>query len=200
MVLQRDGGDDDRAFEPDCRDFHRVVTGGLEERRGAGRNRPSLGRLFDRALGRVLGRLLDRVSGRALGRPREEEPALDLVELRGGGEVDRDRVGARRGDEARGARDGALERADGEYEPRSFPLEWDAAGNILEAFTPDFYLPEFDLYVELTTMKQSLVTRKNRKVRLLGQIYPEINIQVFYQKDFQNLLFKYNLVDRTVQI
>jgi len=27
---------------------------------------------------------------------------------------------------------------------------------VLEAFTPDFYLPEFDLYVELTTMKQSL--------------------------------------------
>jgi hypothetical protein len=87
-----------------------------------------------------------------------------------------------------------------EYEPRSFPLEWDAAGNILEAFTPDFYLPEFDLYVELTTMKQSLVTKKNRKVRLLRQIYPEINIQIFYQKDFQNLIFKYGLVDRTVRV
>lgn len=79
------------------------------------------------------------------------------------------------------------------YEPRSFPLQWDKDGNVIEAFTPDFYLPEFDLYVELTTMKQSLVTRKNRKIKLLRAIYPHVNIQVFYQKDFQDLIFKYGL-------
>ena len=62
-----------------------------------------------------------------------------------------------------------------------------------EAFTPDFYLPEFDLYVELTTMKQANVTRKNRKVKMLRELYPDINIQVFYQKDFENLIFKYGL-------
>jgi hypothetical protein len=78
-----------------------------------------------------------------------------------------------------------------DYEPRSFPLQWDKDGNVTEAFTPDFYLPEFDLYVELTTMKQALVTRKNRKVKLLRAIYPHVNIQVFYQKDFQDLVFKY---------
>ncbi len=78
-----------------------------------------------------------------------------------------------------------------DYEPRSFPLQWDKDGNVTEAFTPDFYLPQFDLYVELTTMKQSLVTRKNRKVKLLRAIYPHVNIQVFYQKDFQDLVFKY---------
>lgn len=83
-----------------------------------------------------------------------------------------------------------------EYEPRSFPIHWDKNGRVLEAFTPDFYLPEFDLYVELTTMKQSLVTKKNRKVKLLRSIYPEVNIQVFYQKDFENLIFKYGLADR----
>jgi hypothetical protein len=77
------------------------------------------------------------------------------------------------------------------YEPRSFPLQWGKDGNITEAFTPDFYLPESDLYVELTTMKQSLVTRKNRKVKMLRAIYPHVNIQVFYQKDFQDLVFKY---------
>jgi len=87
-----------------------------------------------------------------------------------------------------------------EYEPRSFPLEWDDKGNVLEAFTPDFYLPEFDLYVELTTMKQALVTRKNRKIRRLRKLYPHINIQIFYQKDFQNLIFKYGLVERTMRI
>ncbi len=80
-----------------------------------------------------------------------------------------------------------------EYEPRSFPIQWDKDGRVLEAFTPDFYLPQFDLYVELTTMKQSLVTKKNRKIKLLRQIYPQINIQVFYQRDFENLIFKYGL-------
>ena len=80
-----------------------------------------------------------------------------------------------------------------EYEPKSFPIQWDKDGRVLESFTPDFYLSEFDLYVELTTMKQSLVTKKNRKVKLLRTIYPQINIQVFYEKDFQNLIFKYGL-------
>jgi hypothetical protein len=79
------------------------------------------------------------------------------------------------------------------YEPRSFPLQWDKDGRITEAFTPDFYLHEFDLYVELTTMKQTLVTRKNRKIKMLRAVYPHINIQVFYQKDFQDLVFKHGL-------
>jgi cytidylate kinase len=86
-----------------------------------------------------------------------------------------------------------------EYEPRSFPIQYGPDNAVLEAFTPDFYLPEFDLYVELTTMKQSLVTKKNRKVRLLRQLYPHVNIQVFYQKDFENLIFKYDLAPRPVQ-
>ncbi len=86
-----------------------------------------------------------------------------------------------------------------EYEPRSFPIQFDGNGHALEAFTPDFYLPEFDLYVELTTMKQAHVTRKNRKVRLLRELYPHINIQVYYQKDFENLVFKYGLARRPVE-
>lgn len=80
-----------------------------------------------------------------------------------------------------------------EYEPRFFPLQWDKDGRVIEAFTPDFYLPEFDLYVELTTMRQTLVTRKNRKIKLLRAVYPHINIQVFYQKDYQDLVFKHGL-------
>jgi cytidylate kinase len=83
------------------------------------------------------------------------------------------------------------------YEPRSFPLQWDKDGHVTEAFTPDFYLPEFDLYVELTTMKQALVTKKNRKVKLLRAVYPHVNIQVFYQKDFQELVLKYGLKMRS---
>lgn len=83
-----------------------------------------------------------------------------------------------------------------DYEPRSFPLQWDKDGKVAEAFTPDFYLPEFDLYVELTTMKQANVTKKNRKIRLLRAIYPHVNIQVFYQKDVQDLVMKYRLPER----
>ncbi len=83
-----------------------------------------------------------------------------------------------------------------DYEPRSFPLQWDKDGKVQEAFTPDFYLPEFDMYVELTTMKQANVTKKNRKIRLLRAIYPHVNIQVFYQKDVQDLVIKYGLPER----
>ena len=84
-----------------------------------------------------------------------------------------------------------------EYEPRSFPLQWDKDGKAMEAFTPDFYLPEADLYVEITTMKQSLVTKKNRKVRLLRAIYPHVNIRVFYEKDFREIVSKYGLAERS---
>ena len=80
-----------------------------------------------------------------------------------------------------------------QYEPRSFPLRWDTNGRVLEYFTPDFYLPEFDLYVELTTLKQSLVTKKNRKLRRLRELYPEINIKLFYGRDVRSLLTKYGV-------
>jgi len=80
-----------------------------------------------------------------------------------------------------------------EYEPRTFILEEDDQGNILEAFTPDFYLPDLDLYVEVTEMKQSLVTAKNRKVRKLRERYPDIKIKLLYRKDFVRLAQKYGL-------
>ena len=81
-----------------------------------------------------------------------------------------------------------------EYEPTTFPIEWDARGEVIAAFSPDFYLPEFDTYIELTTMSQKLVTKKNRKVRRLRELYPDIQIKIFYQKDFRALCFKYGLV------
>lgn len=85
------------------------------------------------------------------------------------------------------------------YEPRSFPLQWDKDGKVSEAFTPDFYLPEFDLYVELTTMKQANVTRKNRKIRLLRAIYPHVNIQVFYRRDVWGLVTNQRLPECLVR-
>jgi len=80
-----------------------------------------------------------------------------------------------------------------EYEPRTFILEQDDQGNILEAFTPDFYLPDVDLFVEVTEMKQSLVTAKNRKVRKLREKYPEIKVKLLYRKDFLRMAQKYGL-------
>lgn len=79
------------------------------------------------------------------------------------------------------------------YEPKTFPIRWDDTGNVMESFTPDFYLPDLDLYIELTTMKQSLVTKKNRKVKLLKKLYPELNIKLFYGKDYRQLLRKYGI-------
>lgn len=83
-----------------------------------------------------------------------------------------------------------------EYEPTSFPIAFDKKGNVLQSFTPDFYLPDLDLYIELTTMSQKLVTKKNRKVRRLRELYPDVKIKIFYQKDFRNLLLKYGLYKR----
>jgi hypoxanthine phosphoribosyltransferase len=80
-----------------------------------------------------------------------------------------------------------------QYEPRSFPLDWDAKGKVLSWFTPDFYLPEYDFYIELTTMSQKLVTKKNRKVRRLKELHPDINVKVLYQKDFRRILQRFGI-------
>ena len=74
-----------------------------------------------------------------------------------------------------------------EYEPRTFVLERDGHGRVTSAFTPDFYLPEQDLYVEVTVMRQSLVTRKNRKLRELKRLYPHVKIKLFYRRDIERL-------------
>lgn len=75
------------------------------------------------------------------------------------------------------------------YEPMSFPIAWEGS-RVCEMFTPDFYLPEHDLYIELTTMKQSLVTPKNRKLRMLRELYPDLNVRLLYRRDYQQLLAK----------
>lgn len=77
------------------------------------------------------------------------------------------------------------------YEPRTFAIEWDSEGRVLKSFTPDFYLPDHDLYIELTTLKQPLVTKKNRKVRRLRELYPDVNIKVLYASDYRKLIEKF---------
>ncbi len=84
-----------------------------------------------------------------------------------------------------------------EYEPRTFPLEWDATGRVLEAFTPDFYLPEQDLYIELTTLRPRLSTHKNRKLRRMQELYPDIHIKLFKRREMRDLEVKYGLASST---
>jgi len=80
-----------------------------------------------------------------------------------------------------------------EYEPRTFILEWDREGNPQQAFSPDFYLPAYELYIEITTLNQKLVTKKNGKVRRLRELHPDVKVKVFYQRDYLALLVKYGL-------
>jgi hypothetical protein len=80
-----------------------------------------------------------------------------------------------------------------QYEPRAFDIRWGEHGKVLERFRPDFYLVEMELYVELTTMKQSLVTRKNRKLRLMRLLYPEVRVKLLYNKDMRSLFAKYEI-------
>jgi hypothetical protein len=80
-----------------------------------------------------------------------------------------------------------------DYEPTTFPIAWDEEGYVRESFTPDFFLPDYGVFIELTTMKQSLVTKKNRKVRLFEQHYPDMPIKLFYGKDYKALLAKFGI-------
>jgi len=78
-----------------------------------------------------------------------------------------------------------------EYEPVEFVLAWDASGRPSAAFRPDFYLPDHGCFVELTTLNQKLVTKKNAKVRRLRSLHPNVDIKLLYQRDYQALLAKY---------
>ena len=80
-----------------------------------------------------------------------------------------------------------------DYEPQSFILERDERGRVVSAFTPDFYLPEQNLFIEVTVMKQSLVTRKNRKLRELRRLYPHVRVKLFYRRDIERLAQRYRL-------
>jgi len=82
---------------------------------------------------------------------------------------------------------------DWQYEPRTFPIKWDAEGNITLAFSPDFYLPKFDTYIELTTMNQKYTAQKKKKVALLQTLYPGTNINIVFKSDFHTLIRRFGL-------
>ncbi len=81
-----------------------------------------------------------------------------------------------------------------EYEPHTFPILWNLDGDVVESFSPDFYLPDLDLYLEMTTLRQKLVRRKNRKLRRLRELYPDLNVKLFYARDFRELMLKYGKI------
>ena len=78
-----------------------------------------------------------------------------------------------------------------EYEPHTFPILWNLEGDVVESFAPDFFLPDLDLYLEMTTLRQKLVRKKNRKLRRLRELYPDLNVKLFYARDFRALMLKY---------
>ncbi|GAC1391717.1 MAG: hypothetical protein NVSMB31_09330 [Vulcanimicrobiaceae bacterium] len=82
-------------------------------------------------------------------------------------------------------------RIDWQYKPKSFPITWDTEGNVVESFTPDFYLPEFNLYVEVTTAASRFRTRKNRKLRLLRAAYPDVRVKLFHRDAVEYVLGKF---------
>jgi hypothetical protein len=86
------------------------------------------------------------------------------------------------------------------YEPTTFPLEWDEDGNVLEAFSPDFYLVQQDLYVELTTLRQKLMRFKHRKIRRLRELYPDVNIRLWNRRDFERFLERLGIDGRREQL
>jgi hypoxanthine phosphoribosyltransferase len=78
-----------------------------------------------------------------------------------------------------------------EYEPHTFPILWNLEGMVVESFSPDFWLPDLELYLEMTTLRQKLVRKKNRKLRRIRELYPDIRVKLFYARDFRALLLKF---------
>src|SRR5215217_5272207 len=78
-----------------------------------------------------------------------------------------------------------------DYEPHTFPILWNLDGDVVESFSPDFYLPDLELYLEMTTLRQKLVRKKNRKLRRIRELYPDIRVKLFYARDFRALMLKF---------
>ncbi len=87
-----------------------------------------------------------------------------------------------------------------QYEPRTFPLAWDEGGDVILAFSPDFYLPDEETYVELTTLRPGLSSHKNRKMRLMQELYPDIKVKLYKRSAIRRLLVRYGLDEEAAKI
>lgn len=87
-----------------------------------------------------------------------------------------------------------------EYEPTTFPLKWDDKGNVIEAFAPDFFLPQQNMYIELTTLRPKLTLRKNRKLKKLQELHPEINIKMLKRRELRNMMLRFGMIEEAERI
>jgi hypothetical protein len=130
------------------------------------------------------GSALDDLSALA---PAAPEDALELEAL----DPDRPRPAFAHASEEEMARILDFYRIRWEYEPHTFPILWNLDGAVVESFSPDFWLPDLGLYLEMTTLRQKLVRKKNRKLRRIHELYPDIRVKLFYARDFRALLLKF---------
>ena len=86
------------------------------------------------------------------------------------------------------------------YEPTTFPIAWDEQGNLKEAFTPDFYLVDQELYVELTTLRAKLMRVKHRKIKRMAELYPDINVRLWSRSDFMGFMRRFGLNGRELEL
>lgn len=70
-----------------------------------------------------------------------------------------------------------------EHEPREFKLAPNLNGKN-RGFRPDFYLPTLDVYVEVTTQRD--LNRKNRKMRLMAEAYPDVRVFLMRRGDLHD--------------
>jgi hypothetical protein len=84
-----------------------------------------------------------------------------------------------------------------EYEPVEFALSWDERGEPTSGFRPDFYLPAYGTFLELTTLRQENVTKKNRKLHRLAELYPEVRVKIIYRRDFRRLALRFGFEEPT---
>jgi hypothetical protein len=117
--------------------------------------------------------------------PPEIEPELDHLD------PDRPRPSFAHASEEEMARILDFYRIRWEYEPHTFPILWNLEGAVVESFSPDFWLPDLDLYLEITTLRQRLVRKKNRKLRRIRELYPDLRVKLFYARDFRALMLKF---------
>jgi hypothetical protein len=117
--------------------------------------------------------------------PPEPEPELDHLD------PDRPRPSFAHASEEEMARILDFYRIRWEYEPHTFPILWNLEGAVVESFSPDFWLPDLDLYLEITTLRQRLVRKKNRKLRRIRELYPDLRVKLFYARDFRALMLKF---------
>ena len=78
------------------------------------------------------------------------------------------------------------------YEPHTFVLRRNRRGRVTEAFTPDFYLPDLDYYVECTVARRKLTRVKRRKAEATRRLYG-VTVEILYRPDFEVLAHRWSL-------